>query len=78
MQLQERKSCYNQVDEITGGGDTKMNAKMKDCFQPHVLMHSLFGLGLGILLATWFEGLRMLWLGLGLIVVAVVLDVMRK
>jgi len=55
-----------------------MNAKMKDCFQPHVLMHSLFGLGLGILLATWFEGLRMLWLGLGLIVVAVVLDVMRK
>lgn len=55
-----------------------MNAKMKECFTPHVLMHSLFGLGLGILLAAVVEGLRAAWLGLLLMVVAVALDMMRK
>lgn len=55
-----------------------MNEKMKECFRPHVLMHSLFGLGLGLLLAAVFEGLRQAWLGLVLMVVAVVLDFMRK
>ncbi len=55
-----------------------MNAKMKDCFTPHAMMHSLFGLGLGLLLVSLFPGLGMAWLGLVLIVVAIVLDVMRK
>lgn len=55
-----------------------MNAKMKECFTPHVLMHSLFGLGLGILLAAVMESLRAAWLGLLLMVVAVALDMMRK
>jgi len=41
-------------------------------------MHSLFGLGLGILLAAVFEGVRAAWLGLVLMAVAVALDWMRK
>ncbi len=55
-----------------------MNQKMKSCFAPHVVMHSLFGLGLGLFLAAVFEGLRMAWLGFALMIVAVVLDMMRK
>lgn len=55
-----------------------MNAKMKDCFTPHVVMHSLFGLGLGIVIANRIVALDRVWLGLGLMVVAVVLDMMRK
>lgn len=55
-----------------------MNGKWKDCFAPHVLLHSLFGLGLGILLATLIPGLQSLWLGIVLMVVSVVLDMMRK
>lgn len=55
-----------------------MNEKMKSCFTPHVMMHSLFGLGLGILLASTFQSLANAWLGLVLIIVAVVLDTIRK
>ena len=55
-----------------------MNAKMKECFTPHVLMHSLFGLGLGILVVSLMPSLGNALLGIGLIVVAVVLDMMRK
>lgn len=55
-----------------------MNAKMKDCFTPHAMMHSLFGLGLGLLLAALIPSLAMVWLGLVLMVVAIVLDYMRK
>ena len=55
-----------------------MNEKMKQCFTPHVMMHSLFGLGLGLLLAGLFAGLAQPWLGVVLMVVAVVLDMMRK
>lgn len=55
-----------------------MNAKMKACFTPHVMMHALFGLGLGLLLAALIPGLSVVWLGLGLMALAVVLDVMRK
>lgn len=54
------------------------NDKWKDCFTPHVLMHSLFGLGLGILLATLIPVLQLVWLGIVLMVVAVVADMMRK
>ena len=51
---------------------------MKDCFTPHVMMHSLFGLGLGIILVSLIPALNMLWLGVVLVVVAVGLDYMRK
>ncbi len=55
-----------------------MNAKMKKCFTPHVAMHSLFGLGLGLVLADVWDSLAKWWIGAVLIVVAVALDVMRK
>ncbi len=55
-----------------------MNAKMKSCFTPHAMMHSFFGLGLGLLLAALFVGLASVWLGVVLMVVAFVLDWMRK
>lgn len=55
-----------------------MNAKMKSCFDPHVLMHSLFGLGLGLILAALIPGLASLWIGVAICVVAFVLDWMRK
>jgi len=55
-----------------------MNNKMKSCFSGHVMMHSLFGLGLGLLFATWFTALRSIWLAVILMVLAVVLDMMRK
>lgn len=55
-----------------------MNAKMKSCMTPHVMMHSLFGLGLGILLVSLIPSLGLVWLGLGLMVLSVILDAMRK
>ncbi len=55
-----------------------MNKKMKACFTPHVMMHSLFGLGLGLLLTAFIPGLSSVWLGIGVMVVATVLDTMRK
>ncbi len=56
----------------------KMDAKMKSCFTPHVMMHSLFGLGLGLIIAALLPGLPLVWIGLVLIVVAIVADTMRK
>lgn len=55
-----------------------MNKKMQECFTPHVMMHSLFGLGLGLLLSAIIPSLSMVWLGLAVMVVAIVLDMMRK
>lgn len=55
-----------------------MDKKMKECFAPHVLMHSVFGLGLGLLLATLVPALQMVWLALVLMVGVVVVDYMRK
>jgi len=55
-----------------------MDKKMKECFTPHTVMHSLFGLGLGLTLAALVPSLVNLWLGVGVMVVAVVLDYMRK
>ncbi len=53
--------------------------KMKDCFAPHVLMHSLFGLGLGLVLAHFWTNLSAnVWIGVGAMVVAVALDMLRK
>ncbi len=51
---------------------------MKECFTPHSLMHSLFGLGLGIILVSLVPGLASLGLGIVIIVVATALDMMRK
>lgn len=55
-----------------------MNKKMKDCFTPHVVIHSTFGLGLGLLLANLEPGLANKLLGIGLMVLAVALDYTRK
>lgn len=55
-----------------------MNEKMKSCLAPHVMMHSLFGLGLGVLLVAVIPGLRNVWLGLVVMAVAVALDYTRK
>jgi len=55
-----------------------MNAKTKACFTPHVMMHSLFALGLGILLVSLMPSLGMWWLGLLLMVVGFLWDSMRK
>lgn len=51
---------------------------MKACLTPHIMMHSLFGLGLGLLLATLIPLLQVVWLGPLLMVVSVILDTMRK
>lgn len=55
-----------------------MNAKMKSCFTPHVIMHSAFGLGLGLLLSAIIPSLANIWLGVIVIAVALGLDMMRK
>ncbi|HEV2339667.1 MAG TPA: hypothetical protein VGT05_02745 [Patescibacteria group bacterium] len=51
---------------------------MKSCFTPHIMMHSLVGLGLGILLVSLIPGLALWWLGLLLIIAGVVWDMTRK
>lgn len=56
----------------------KLNAKMKSCFTLHVMMHSLFGLGLGIFLVALIPSIAIVWLGLVIMLVAVVMDAMRK
>lgn len=55
-----------------------MNEKMKSCFTPHVVMHSLFGFGLGIILANQVDVLNKIWVGLVCMVVAVALDAIKK
>ena len=55
-----------------------MNAKTKSCFTPHVLMHSLFGLGLGILIVSLWSSVSKWWIGVIVMAVAVILDAMRK
>jgi hypothetical protein len=60
------------------GGARAVNEKMKSCFTPHIMMHSLFGLGLGVLLAAAVPGLRTVWLGVAVMAVALVLDATRK
>lgn len=51
---------------------------MKECFTPHAMMHSLLGIGLGIVLVNIVPSLNSLWLGVVIAVVAIVLDKMRK
>jgi len=55
-----------------------MDAKLKECFTPHVVMHSLFGLGLGITLVALLPSLGIAWLGIVLMIVATGADFMRK
>jgi len=55
-----------------------MNAKMKSCFTPHAITHSLLGLGLGLLLSALIPSLANVLLGIIIIVVALGLDMMRK
>jgi len=56
----------------------KMDKKMQACFTPHVMMHSLFGLGLGVFIVSLFPGLAMWWLGVLVMGIATVFDVRRK
>lgn len=55
-----------------------MNGKMKSCFSSHSIMHSICGLGIGLLLAALIPSLANVWLGIIIIVVAAGLDMMRK
>ncbi len=55
-----------------------MNEKVKECFTPHVMMHSLFGLGLGLTLAALIPGLASVLLGVIMMVAATALDYSRK
>lgn len=56
----------------------KLNKKMQECFTPHVIMHSIVGLGIGITLVSLFPALGMLWLGIIIIIIGAALDMMRK
>lgn len=51
---------------------------MKECFTPHAMMHNLMGVGIGIVIITLIPALNNLWLGVGLVAVALVVDSMRK
>lgn len=55
-----------------------MEAKMKECFKPHAVMHTVMGVGLGLVLVSLAPGLNNLWLGVGLVAVAAVVDYTRK
>lgn len=54
-----------------------MNAKVKQCFTPHIYMHNLVGLGLGSLLTSLISGLQRWWIGAIVIAVAVLWDSSR-
>lgn len=55
-----------------------MDEKAKSCFTGHVMMHSLFGLGLGLLLTALIPALGNFWFGVILIAIAMIADKMRK
>ncbi len=52
------------------------NARLKSCTAPHALSHSLFGIGLGLILAGMFSGLvaNALTFGIIIVVIAMVWD----
>ena len=56
----------------------KLDKKMKECFTPHAMMHNLMGVGVGLILAALMPSLGTVMVGLVVIVVAAVLDMMRK
>lgn len=50
-----------------------MEKQMKECLKPHAILHTVFGLGLGLVLANWltgFSGQTGMVLGLFLVLVA--------
>ncbi|MBI3379316.1 hypothetical protein HY029_01015 [Candidatus Gottesmanbacteria bacterium] len=51
-----------------------MDKMMKECMKPHALLHTVTGVGLGMLLSNWLglAGEMGMWWGVGLIVVGVV------
>lgn len=52
-----------------------MNMDLKRCFTTHALLHTLFGIGLGLILVVLIPGLGgNLVLGVVVVVVALVLD----
>ncbi len=53
-----------------------MDAMMKECMKPHALVHSLAGLGVGLILVSLVPSLGTLMYGVVVIVVAIVLDMM--
>ena len=59
-----------------------MNMKdMKECFTPHALAHNLLGLGLGVVLTNLvmsLYGSTGLWVGVGLVVLALLWDMSMK
>lgn len=57
-----------------------MKMDMKACFTPHALLHSLAGLGVGLILVALMPSLaaNALMLGVVVVVVAIVADMMVK
>lgn len=53
---------------------------MSRCFKPHALLHTLLGIGLGVLISFWFPVVsgNAVVVGLVLVVVAIVGDFMAK
>ena len=52
---------------------------MKECFKPHVILHSAAGLGIGLVLASLIptlSGKIGLWLGLIIFVLTIIIDPM--
>ena len=39
-------------------GKPLFSEKVKDCFTPHVILHSAFGLGLGLMIPTFLPGMQ--------------------
>jgi len=61
-------------------GGVKM-PNMKECLKPHALLHSLSGFGIGLILASLIPALSTrtgLWLGVILLVVAIIGEFMVK
>lgn len=54
------------------------NDKMMECFTPHVLMHSVLGLGVGIVLVSVVPALGNIWLGVLVVAVGILLDMVRS
>lgn len=53
-----------------------MNKQMQECMKPHVMVHSFFGLGLGVFAASLLsiQGTFGILLGLVFMVAAIVID----
>lgn len=54
-----------------------MSGKMMQCCEPHVLMHSVLGIGAGIVLVSLIPALGNIWLGVLVLSIGILLDMMR-